>query len=160
MERNEVNAFALRPLTRNPQAGPLGRCTRHPARGIQDLLRRNKRAVQWGVPAKEAAWPPTLQARVHTGVNLGHPCPPWKNTSNRREDAAMPEGDQEWGPHYREEILGRRPWDDDSCDHCKLAKAREAHWWALAAAHLLKERIDKAEPIGNKDEAGWPPTLP
>ena len=32
--------------------------------------------------------------------------------------------------------------DDDSCDHA-LAETREAHWWALAATHLLEERIER-----------------
>ena len=41
-----------------------------------------------------------------------------------------------WGP------LEDMQRNDDSCDHA-LAKARGTHQWALAAAHLLEERIER-----------------
>ena len=115
-------------------------------------------AVQWGVPAKGAAQCPTLWARVGTGVSPGHlvlcgRAPPAKG------GAAVPEGDQEQGPtralvpHYWEGIPLRRQWDDASYD-CKLTKAREAHQWGLAAAHLLKERIKRLSQSATRTKQG------
>ena len=58
-------------------------------------------------------------------------------------------GGQEWCPtrastsdHPAKAPQRTQQRDDDSCGQA-LAKAREAHWQALAAAHLLEERIER-----------------
>ena len=88
-----------------------------------------------------------MQARTGPGVSLGH-LVLLGRAAPVKGGAAMPGGGQEWGPirtlapHYRDETLQRRLQDDDSY-HCDLADAREAHWQALVAAHLLEERIER-----------------
>ena len=62
----------VRPPARNPCPGCQGGCACHPACGIQDLLRRNKRAVQWGVPAEETAQSSTMWARMGAGHSQWH----------------------------------------------------------------------------------------
>ena len=70
-----------------------------------------------------------------------------------REGATLSERDWEQGPHYWEEIPQRRLQDDDSYD-CKLTKARETHQWALAATHLLKERIERLSQSATRTRQG------
>ena len=95
-----------------------------------------------------------MQARMGAGVRPGHlvllgGAPPAKG------GAAMPEGGQEWGPtrtlmsHYWDKTPQRRLWDDNSYNH-DLAEAREAHWWALAAAHLLEEGIERLSQLATR----------
>ena len=58
-------------------------------------------------------------------------------------------GGQEWHPirastpnHPAEAPWRTQQMDDDSFDHA-LTEARVAHQWALVAAHLLEERIER-----------------
>ena len=67
------------------------------------------------------------------------------------------EGGQEWChirasiPYHPAEIPQRtQQREDDSCDQAALAKAREAHQWALVAVHLLKERIERLSQLATR----------
>ena len=136
------------------KARPWGRCTCHATCRVPDLSERDQGPLPGSIFTKKVTWSTALQASMEGGGYQGHPVLP--------EEPLV----QVWGHHHS----GGGPMGG-CCDYplahlptgillqvpkekrptwWELQEAREVHWLALEAAHMLELNIERlSQRVGN-----------